>query len=165
MRRFLPAASIALLAVVLLTELEAPLRRLGSSDLLLWGAAFAGLCVAQGTHPGRWSANRVFGYLGERSYSLYLLHPVVILRLKEPLQAAYAWLTPLLGPWAFFVCALLLLLPLLAATEAAYRLIEVPGIRWGRRVNRRLRTPVTAEEGGAPMVPTVATAEGSPPAG
>lgn len=110
-------------------------------DKIIWGIGFAALALWQSKWPMRWSANRVCEYLGERSYSLYLLHPVVIVLLKPVLHGIYNQTSPWLGSHAYFVCAALLMLPLLAAVEASYRLIELPGIHFGQRIIARLRQP------------------------
>lgn len=108
-------------------------------DKIIWGIGFAALVLWQSKWPGRWSANYVSEYLGERSYSLYLLHPIMIVLLKSPLQGAYNQLSPWLGSYAYFVCAILLLVPLLIVVEASYRMIELPGIRFGQRFAARIR--------------------------
>lgn len=108
-------------------------------NLVLWGIAFAALALWQSQWPSRWCANRVFEYLGERSYSVYLLHPVMIALLKTPLQTLYGMLSPQVGAYPFFFCAIFLLVPLLLITELSYRLVEIPGIRFGRLINSRLR--------------------------
>lgn len=139
-RWYIPAASIMILGALLLTDIGKPLRLVWKADLILWGLAFAALGIWQSTYPSRWSANRVFEYLGERSYSVYLWHPVVLMLLKPQIQAAYAWFTPFAGAYAYFVCAGLVLLPLLLLAEITYRLVEVPGIRFGRRFAAQRQT-------------------------
>jgi peptidoglycan/LPS O-acetylase OafA/YrhL len=138
LRWFIPAFSVMLLGTLMLAEPGSPLM-LWKGEPILWGVGFAALCLWQSTRPSRWSANKVFEYLGERSYSVYLLHPVVLILLKNPIQGVYATLTPQLGAYAFFVCVPLVLVPLLVLTEATYRLIEVPGIEFGKTVNSRIR--------------------------
>lgn len=108
-------------------------------DLLLWGFCFAALTLWQSKWPSRWCANRIFEHVGERSYSVYLLHPVVIVFLKPSLQSVYQMLTLSLGYYAYFVCAGLVLLPLMLLSEITYRLIEIPAIRYGKRLNARSR--------------------------
>jgi peptidoglycan/LPS O-acetylase OafA/YrhL len=50
----------------------------------------------------------------------------------------YAALAPQLVAYTLFVCAALVLGPLLVLTEVTYRLIEVPGIGFGKRVKSRI---------------------------
>jgi peptidoglycan/LPS O-acetylase OafA/YrhL len=143
-RWYIPVAAVALIAALLLTDVGRPLKLLWKADLIVWGLAFAALSIWQSTWPSRWSANRLFEYLGERSYSIYLLHPVVIVVLKSPIQSAYAMLTPHLGAYAFFACAGLTLLPLLILSEVTYRLVELPSIRLGQRINDRKRQSMSS---------------------
>lgn len=139
MRWVLPVFALILISLLMFVRPGKPLLGPGRPDLILWGIAFGALCMWQSIRPSRWCANRIFEYLGERSYSLYLLHPVVITLLKGPIQAVYGMLVPYLGASSFFVCAALALLPLLALTEVTYQLIEVPCIAYGQRINRRAR--------------------------
>jgi peptidoglycan/LPS O-acetylase OafA/YrhL len=100
-----------------------------------WGVACACffLLLAARDRPmpsaGRW--------MGRISYSVYLLHPFVLMVLS-----------PAHGPaWAF-------LLGLLAGTlllaELAYRFVELPGIALGRAVERRWLPSTTQPSSGAP---------------
>lgn len=76
-------------------------------------------------------------YLGERSYSIYLLHPLVIWVLRSRLHGLYDTLAPLIGALsAWMACAAVLLAALLMACEASYRFVELPGIRMGGWINR-----------------------------
>jgi peptidoglycan/LPS O-acetylase OafA/YrhL len=145
MRWLIPAFSVVLLGSLMLTKPNS-LLMLWKGEPILWGVGFAALCLWQSMRPSRWSANRVFEYLGERSYSVYLLHPVVIILLKDPIQGVYAALATHLGSYAFFVCVVLVLGPLLVLTEATYRLIEVPGIRFGKKINSRIRGHASTSE-------------------
>lgn len=130
---------VAGLACLLLLLLFAA-RPLGwHPDIVLWGIAFAALTLWQSRWPSGWCANRMFEYVGERSYSVYLLHPVMIALLKSPIQSLYAMLQPQIGAYAFFLCTVFVLVPLLLMAELSYRLIEIPGIRYGRRINARIR--------------------------
>lgn len=114
-------------------------------DLVLWGFGFALLALWQSKWPNRWCANRLFEYLGERSYSLYLLHPIVIVLLASPLQRLYVFLNPTLGAYAYFVCAVVLLVPLISLSEITYRIVEIPAIRYGKIVSARLRQQINLE--------------------
>lgn len=78
-----------------------------------------------------WFANRMLRYLGDISYSLYLMHAIVGIRLlklavHERDSAAYAW--------AMFLAALVISL---VASDLLYRLIESPSIRLSQRLKWR----------------------------
>lgn len=150
MRWLIPAFSVVLLGSLIFAKPGSQTIPWNGATIL-WGIGFATLCLWQSTHPSRWSANRIFEYLGERSYSIYLLHPMVIMLLKQPIQNIYAALTPHFGAYAFFVCAVLLLLPLLALTEATYRLIEIPGMGLGKKINSLIRNRATTYGSSSPV--------------
>jgi peptidoglycan/LPS O-acetylase OafA/YrhL len=106
---------------------------------IVWGVAFGALSLWQSKWPSRWSANRFLEHVGERSYSVYLLHPVLIMLLKSPIQALYKAVSPILDTYAYFVCVACFVPLLLIVSEFTYRLIEVPGIRYGRKMNALMR--------------------------
>lgn len=134
MRRGIPLAATSLLLLLFAGRYNG-----WRPDLTLWGIGFAALALWQSRWPSRWCANRVFEYVGERSYSVYLLHPLVIVVLRKPLKALYGLLTPDIGAYAYFACAAVALLALLLLAEISYRLIEIPGMRYGQRLNARIR--------------------------
>lgn len=111
----------------------------GRWDLVIWGLGLMALCVWQRISPSLIIASRSFEYLGERSFSIYLLHPVVIFFSKDHLVRTYEGLQPDLGSTAFFVCAILTITLVLVFAEFTYRLIEVPGIKFGRNLVTRWR--------------------------
>lgn len=78
-----PISSIVILGTLIFTGLEKSLNHLWLAGIILWGIGFAALSVWQSTQPSRLSANRIFEYLGERSYSLYLIHPLVIVFFQD----------------------------------------------------------------------------------
>jgi peptidoglycan/LPS O-acetylase OafA/YrhL len=137
--RLMRLGTTALAALLLPALLAASVCNAWRPDLILWGFAFAALTLWQSKWPSRWCANRIFEHVGERSYSVYLLHPVVIVLMKQPLQSLYAALSPHMGQYAYFACAAAALLPLMLLSEATYRLIEIPSIRYGQRLNARFR--------------------------
>lgn len=107
------------------------------NDIIVWGLAFMGLCIWQSVSPSRFIANWIFEYLGERSFSIYLLHPVIIDTSKVHIARTYKLLEPYIGLNAFFVCAILILAFILFIAELTYTLIEVPGIRFGRELTNK----------------------------
>ena len=106
----------------------------GRWDIVLWGFGLAALCIWQSAQPSFILANGLLQYLGERSFSIYLVHPVALYYSKGYLFVWYEELLPFIGAYAFFVCAILILAVILIFAELTYRLIEVPGIHLGRRL-------------------------------
>jgi len=92
--------------------------------VLPWVVAYAGFLLAL-----RWRTRRfptALLWLGLVSYSVYLLHPVLLPVVDDG---------PI-GPWTGLV---LLLVGTVAAAAIAHRLVEVPGQELGRRLRTRLR--------------------------
>lgn len=141
------ASAIAFLAaaVVLLGPLLAVVLP-GRSDLLLWVAAFGLATVWQAARPSWLMCSGFMQFVGERSYSVYLLHPFVIFSMQKQYAQIYRAVD---APGiSFLLCAFLTTVVVLALADVTYRLIEVPGIRLGRRINQA--TGGTGEKGPAP---------------
>ncbi|TCH99674.1 acyltransferase [Roseococcus sp. SYP-B2431] len=79
--------------------------------------------------------NRVTRFMGQISYSIYLWHAPVVWFMSP----VYAWFTalPLPSSLRFALCLAATLGAVLPLAWASYRLVELPGIAWGRRVFRR----------------------------
>ena len=133
------APIFAALMILILFQLDNDnaLRRPPGMDTVLWGIGLAALCVWQG-RASLQRGSRILHYLGERSYSIYLLHPLVLRALRDRLQSMHSALLPLGDVLAFVACAGAVLAVLLILCEATYRLIELPGIGLGARLNRKL---------------------------
>lgn len=131
----------AVIAIGLLLQFEKgrSLINLGILYPVVIALGFAALCVWQGARPNKWFANKVLEYLGERSFSIYLLHPLMINSQKDFLFGVYSRLEPAMGAYAYFICAMLVLVELLLVAEVTYRAIEVPGIVQGRRIIKKMR--------------------------
>jgi len=99
----------------------------------------AGLIIASGTGgdaAGLWPlTNRVAGWVGDRSYSLYLWHYPAVVVLAALLPA---------GSWRYLAAVLLVTA---VCTVLSYRFVEEPIRRWrapdGSRSGRRLRRRAT----------------------
>ncbi len=114
----------------------------GSYDPWLFRGGFllVGLCTLaaiaaashRGSTVGRVLGNRLFRWVGTRSYGLYLFHWPVFQIVREPGESLSVWR---------FLAAIAVTVPL---TELSYRLVEIP-VRSGRLVEwvRGQRTPRT----------------------
>lgn len=109
-------------------------------NIVFFGIFFAVLCVWQSINPSRWCANAFWEYLGERSYSIYLLHPIIIVHLKQFTGHLYRSTFPYLHEWAFFICGLFVLCVTLVCAELTYRCIELPFIQYGKQIIQKLNT-------------------------
>lgn len=104
----------------------------------LWGIPFAFLCLAMALHPSRLLSNSITSYLGKISFSLYLVHPTVLYKLGK--AGFYDWIYAKLPGYeaaAYFVCLLISLSIITAIASITFRLIEQPGMNWGKRLTSR----------------------------
>lgn len=122
------------LVVLLFTPVAVLLLGPGRPDSYVWGTVFGTLVLWQAFAPARILSNRVMVWIGERSYSVYLLHPILIILMAPVNKWLYQSIEPLLGNGAFFVCAVVTLATLLAASAVSYRFVEAPGMALGRRL-------------------------------
>lgn len=101
-----------------------------------WGMPFGAMCLWQSLYPSRLMRWRAMQWLADRSFSLYLLHPVVI----EVLRHGYLFLRRHGLPdngWLYVACAIAGFFALLVSAEITYRFVELPGIAAGRRIAAR----------------------------
>lgn len=130
--------SLTLLAGLLFFQLATYCRAYGNADLLAWGFAFALLCAVESLKPSKLLANRIMEYFGEGSFSIYLVHPLILLSATPAFAAFRAWALPVVGPSLTAITELIggvmLTIPL---AEATYRLIEIPGINAGKAFAKR----------------------------
>lgn len=138
-RWLVPAFSVVTLGALMFAKPGSVLFQ-WKDEAIVWGLGFGSLCLWKSTRPSPWCANRFFEYLGERGYSIYLLHPIAIVLLKSALQDVYALLIPQVGAYAYFACFIVLLVPLLLLAELTYRFIEVPGIAFGSSMAKKSRS-------------------------
>jgi peptidoglycan/LPS O-acetylase OafA/YrhL len=120
------------MALLLLSDISGFLVTSGRLDTQLWGLSLGFIAVLTSINAQRWMAHPVLQHFGERSYSIYLTHAVVI-KFGEPLiRRLYEFCYPALGGYGFAVCALAVLIPTLLVSEVTYRLIEIRGIMFGK---------------------------------
>ncbi|MGD0139327.1 MAG: acyltransferase [Tepidisphaeraceae bacterium] len=110
--------------------MNSPLRR---TQFYCLGAGLATLVLAQALLPTL--SNVATRFLGETCYSIYLLHPWMIMMLK-PAYAALAHVFPnmLVYVSVATILTFAVLLPLAWLTN---RFIEKPAMAWGRRMTQR----------------------------
>jgi peptidoglycan/LPS O-acetylase OafA/YrhL len=126
------AACVLLLALAILDPLELHWRASGLY-FAVWALPFAVLCLWQALYPGSLMRTRLAQWLADRSFSIYLLHPIVLAVLRRGYQLLHGWGVPD-GGWLYPACVAGALVALLAAAEITYRCVELPGIAVGRRI-------------------------------
>jgi peptidoglycan/LPS O-acetylase OafA/YrhL len=127
-----------LLSIAVLDPLDLHWRSSGLY-FAFWGLPFAALCLWQALYPSKLMAARPMQWLADRSFSIYLLHPIVI----EVVRRAYEYLRTHGVPdggWLYFTCLATGLGGLLVAAHISYRFVELPGIAAGRRIAARINT-------------------------
>lgn len=129
-----PLAALAIIGGLLFFDLGAPFKGGGRLDIVVWGVGLSALCLWQSVAPSIVIANKLFEYLGERSFSIYLLHPIVIAALLPVIARSYEMFAAHIGAYAYFACAALVVGAVLVCAEFTYRLVEVPGINLGRKL-------------------------------
>ena len=129
---------MTILFFLIFTLLGEILKKTGRLDLIILGFGFGGLCLWQSIKPSFWSANKLCEYLGERSYSIYLIHPLIIIFTKKYSVNIYYKLEPNLGEYSFFICSMLIIGIVLIVAEVTYRSIEIPGINMGRKIIKKM---------------------------
>jgi peptidoglycan/LPS O-acetylase OafA/YrhL len=110
----------------------------GRPDMVVWTAAMCMVCAWQAAAPSRILASRPMQWLGERSFSIYLLHPFVVITLMRhgTYAAIYRSLEPI-GAWAYLACVGLTAAIVVTAAAVTYRAIEMPGQAFGAALIRR----------------------------
>ncbi len=136
-------ASAALLAVILI--LDAQLRAAQRFDMVVWGVLFATIVVWVTVREMpllRWAP---FQFLGERSYSLYLMHMLVVMAMRPVTAWVYLACLPALGAWLALATAVFATgCVVVAVSSITYALIERLGMDAGNSIVRRLRRHETA---------------------
>lgn len=131
---YAPIVATVIIGGLLSFDVSALLKNSGRLDIILWGIGLSALCAWQCREPSGAIASYAFEYLGERSFSMYLLHPVILFYSKDYLLKVYSVCSAIIGSYSYFVCAIMLLAAVLVVAECTYRFIEVPGINLGRRL-------------------------------
>jgi len=100
----------------------------------LWGVPFGVLCIGLAVHPTRVISNPVTRYVGQISFSVYIVHANILWEAGR--AGLFEWVfahlpgQPVVAYFASLAVALAIIVPVAAIT---YRLVEVPGMNWGKR--------------------------------
>ncbi len=107
----------------------------------IWAVLLGLVCLWQCRFPSAVLRAWPLQWLGDRSYSIYLLHPVIMILLTPVYKNLLAreWLS---AGWRYPVGLAITLLILLTAANITYRLVELPGIALGRRISANLKRPI-----------------------
>jgi len=125
--------------IILIFVSTESLIQFGRADILAWAFAFALLASGQAVHPWSLIANQPTFFAGERSFSIYLLHPIIIYILGPIYLKIYSVIGSNFGI-AFIACVLVTLVILLPMTAITYALVESPGMKMGRWFIRHNRS-------------------------
>lgn len=98
-----------------------------------WGVGLAAIMLSQALRPAKLIVNPVTAFLGQISYSLYLLHPLVIYSTGITVWIAGQIASPRLAFLCFVVAVFAVTVPL---AWLLYRLVEAPFITLGRHLTR-----------------------------
>jgi len=136
--------AIALIVALLFFDVGQYLKGPARLDIVIWGIGLTALCIWQSQAPSQVFANPFLEWAGERSFSIFLLHPVIIFYSRDGLHSIYDAASVYVGAYAFFVCAIVLFAFVMICAEVTYKVIEVPGIRFGSRIIKQISTSKSA---------------------
>lgn len=108
----------------------------GIDEWYLMAVFYSILLIGLALTPWRVLVNAGTGYLGKFSYSIYLLHPLVISTIKPAFPQVYAVVPT--DALAFLACLVVTFGLTMAAAAVTYTWIEKPGIRATRPIVARL---------------------------
>lgn len=100
----------------------------------LLGAPLFLVCVAMALHPAKVFSHAVTRYLGKVSFSLYLIHPIILIKLNQ--FGCYRWLYEFFGEnlvIAYLASFTVSIALITAISSLTFRFIETPGMNWGKR--------------------------------
>jgi len=105
-----------------------------------WAVFLLFVLIMQLYTPVKLLHNSFFAFLGKISYSIYLVHPLLIYFLKAPYAFLYSHINS--SSFAFLLSFLMTCLILIPLSYLAYRFIETPGINLGKSVIRKFQSGI-----------------------
>jgi peptidoglycan/LPS O-acetylase OafA/YrhL len=115
-----------------------------AADLYVWAPIFAALIMSICYSPNRIVVNRVSRHLGRASFSMYLVHPLMIVMLPP----VYRVLDAALGSGTIGVAGRIVstLAVVAAVASLSYAAVEKPGIRLGAAVADKYARPASGRD-------------------
>jgi peptidoglycan/LPS O-acetylase OafA/YrhL len=112
-------------------------------DIMVWTLALSAICAWQATAPSYLLSTKVMQWLGERSFGIYLIHPMVIFSCVRYgiYDSICAYLKPTIGAWSYLACVGVTAAVVMPCAALAYRLIEAPFQRYAKYLALRLYGP------------------------
>lgn len=101
-------------------------------DLYIWSFLFMILILSICFWPNRFLVNKLSTGMGRISFSLYLWHPLIIILSVSLYEKTGEALGP--GLWNFVACTLLTIGIVSLISIVSFRIIETPGIKYGKRL-------------------------------
>jgi peptidoglycan/LPS O-acetylase OafA/YrhL len=132
--------SIGLVAMAILSiagiVIDSPFRNLlhrgiRRTEFYMWCLPFGCMVLSQAIYPLVALVSKATRFLGQISYSMYLLHPWIV-RMCRPMYL-HIHSDPRQTPMSLCLATLATFAIVLPVSWLAFRSIEVPGMNWGRR--------------------------------
>jgi peptidoglycan/LPS O-acetylase OafA/YrhL len=120
--------------------------RLYMDSVWAQGVSFSLILIGLLLAPLRVIVNRITGFLGKISYSLYLVHPTLVYLLIPVYRTIYE--QPIGLSYKFIGCSTLTLSLLIPLSFLTYRWLERPGIELGKRFLARTAQTHSAKANG-----------------
>jgi peptidoglycan/LPS O-acetylase OafA/YrhL len=114
----------------------------GRPDTLLWMTAMGAICAWQAVAPSYLLSLKPMQWLGERSFGIYLIHPLVVFTcVRYGLYTAICHFLVPIGAWSYLACVVVTAAVVVPGAAFAYAAIEAPSQRIGRALIMRLYGP------------------------
>ncbi|MGL4488055.1 MAG: acyltransferase family protein [Rhizobiaceae bacterium] len=110
------------------------------AQMLVFLVPFTILLYGQTVYPSRLIVNRATRFLGTISYSIYLLHPYVLLIVTRHFSPVFNSYFPQQPGVVFWLDAIVTFMVLIPLSMITYKFVEVPGIAFGTKIARRIES-------------------------
>ncbi len=101
---------------------------------ILYGVAFLPFSLALRYSPHRFLVNKITVFIGKLSFSIYLVHFMVLKIMKNVFSSGFAFD----GNSGFILAFLLVLLSSICISFVTHRAVEIPGTNLGKHFVKKL---------------------------